>query len=191
ALASNDTATVTITVAPTQTGTITNTATVTSTVLDVISANNIAALVTTVVLPPPFNVAAVARPTSAIITWDTLSNATSQVEYGFTTNFTYLSALEATLTTNHAVLLVGLVPNTNYLFRVISLIGTNAVRSAILSFSTDLNFIVDNPQATFSGTWTLGTSSPDKFGSSYQSAQTSTSPSPNALATYTPTIPVA
>ncbi|PYI89023.1 MAG: hypothetical protein DME26_02140, partial [Verrucomicrobia bacterium] len=119
------------------------------------------------------------------------SNATAQVEYGFTTNYEYLSPLDVTLGTNHAVLLVGLVPNTNYLFRAISRAGTNVFRSAQLNFSTDLNFVVDNPQARYGGNWTLGTSSPDKFGSSYQSAQTVSSPAPSALATYTPALPVA
>jgi uncharacterized repeat protein (TIGR01451 family) len=190
--ASNATATVTITVTPNQAGTITNTATVVAGEPDPSGGNNIASAVTTVSPAPPviFNVTAVARPTSAIITWDTLTNATSQIEYGFTTNYQYLSPLDVTLRTNHAVLLVGLVPNTNYFFRVIARVGTNVFRSAQLSFSTDLNFIVDNPQARYGGNWTLGTSSPDKFGSYYQFAQTSASPSPGALATYAPALPV-
>ncbi|HEU0037713.1 MAG TPA: hypothetical protein VFR76_00410, partial [Verrucomicrobiae bacterium] len=91
---------------------------------------------------------------------------------------------------NHAVLLVGLVPNTNYFFRAIAGAGTNVFRSAHLTFSTDLNFIVDNPQARYGGNWTLGTSSPDKFGSSYQFVQTVASPAPSALANYTPALPV-
>jgi len=82
------------------------------------------------------------------------------------------------------------VPNTNYFFRVISRAGTTVVRSAHLSFSTDLNFVVDNPQARYSGNWTLGTSSPDEFGSSYQFAQTVTSFGPSAQAAYTPALPV-
>jgi uncharacterized repeat protein (TIGR01451 family) len=192
-LITNDVVTVSIIVVPNSPGTITNVANVGAAEPDSKPANNVASAVTTVNPLPPmiFNVAAIARPTSAIITWDTLTNATSQVEYGFTTNFTYLSALDVTLTTNHAVLLVGLVPNTNYFFRVISLVGTNPVRSAVFSFSTDLNLIVDNPQALFSGNWTLGTSSSDEFGSSFQFTQTSTSPAPSAQATYAPAINVA
>jgi hypothetical protein len=150
-------------------------------------------VITTVGPPPPqiFNVVASPRPTSAIITWDTRTNANAQIEFGFTTNYPYLSPLDPALGTNHAVLLFGLVPNTNYFFRAISRAGTNVFRSAHLSFSTDLNFIVDNPEARYGGNWTLGTSSPDKFGSSYQSAQTITSPAPSAQATYTPTLPTA
>ena len=64
-----------------------------------------------------------------MFTWNTLTNATSQVEYGFTTNYQYLSPEDLTLRTNHAVLLVGLVPNTNYFFRAISRVVTNAFRS--------------------------------------------------------------
>src|SRR5438552_1896345 len=63
----------------------------------------------------------------------------------------------------------------------ISRAGTNVFRSAQLNFSTDLNFVVDNPQARYGGNWTLGTSSPDKFGSSYQSAQTVSSPAPSEI----------
>jgi len=82
------------------------------------------------------------------------------------------------------------VPNTNYFFRAIARVGTNVFRSAHLSFSTDVSIIVDNPQARYGGNWTLGTSSPDKFGSSYQFAQTVTDPGPGAQATYTPALPV-
>ncbi len=191
-LASNATATVTITLTPNQAGAITNSAVVRGGELDANTGNNTASAVTTVGPSPPqiFNVAVGARPTGAIITWDTLINATSQVEYGFTTNYQYFSPEELTPRTNHAVLLVGLVPNTNYFFRAISRAGTNVFRSARLSFSTDLNFVVDNPQARYSGNWTLGTSSPDKFGSSYQFAQTATSFAPSARAAYTPVLPV-
>jgi len=191
-LASNTTATVTITAIPNQAGTITNLAWVAAAEPDINSTNNVAFVVTTVIPPPPqiVNVAAVARPTSAVITWNTLSNATSQVEYGFTTDYQYLSLLDTTLTMNHAVLLTGLMPNTNYVFRVLSRIGANEFRSADFGFSTDLNLIVDNPQTRYSGNWTLGTSSPDKFGSYYQFTASSTTVAPTARATYTPSISV-
>jgi len=137
------------------------------------------------------NVTAQARPTSAIISWTTLSNATSQVEYGVTTNYGNLSPLDATLTTDHAVLLLGLIKNTNYFFRVTSRNGTNVVRSAPFAFSTDLNLILDNPQAEYIGNWTLGTSSLDKYADSYQYAATLAGPAPSAQARYTPALPVA
>ena len=192
-LITNDVAKVSIVVAPNSPGTITNAASVRGAEPDSNRANNTVSVVTRVIPPPPiiFNVAVLARRTSATITWDMLTNGTGQVEYGLTTNLTYLSALDGNVTTNHAVLLVGLLPDTNYFFRIISLVGTNLVRSEILSFSTDLNLIVDNPQANFSGNWTLGTSSSDKFGTSYQFAQTSTGFAPSAQATYTPAINVA
>jgi hypothetical protein len=148
-------------------------------------------LVFPVTPPPPFitNVTAVARPTSAIINWTTVSNATSQVEYGFTTNCQQLSPLRTALTTDHAVLLLGLVPNTNYFFRALSRVGTNEMRSAIYSFSTDLTVIVDNPSVIYGGPWIIGASSPDKFGTYYQYAPT-VEGEPTATADYVPTLPM-
>jgi autotransporter-associated beta strand protein len=142
---------------------------------------------------PPFisNVAATPQVTSAIITWDTLTESTSQVEYGFTTNYANVSPSSSALTADHAVLLTGLTPDTNYYFRVISKTGTNVFRSATASFNTAGGVIVDNPAASFFGSWTLGTSATDKYGTSYQFALATAAPSPSAQATYTPNIPAA
>src|ERR1051325_3343106 len=58
--------------------------------------------------------------TTATITWTTLSNATSQVASGLTPSYGSLSVLDSTPATNHSVLLQGLIPTSNYFFRVIS-----------------------------------------------------------------------
>jgi hypothetical protein len=129
--------------------------------------------------------------TSAIISWNTSSNTTSQVEYGLTTNHEFLSPLNPALNTGHAVLLTGLKYDSNYFFSVRANSGTNIYRSAGFTFSSSGSLIVDNPDATYSGNWTLGTSASDKYGSSYEYAAAVEGASPSAQATYTPTITAA
>lgn len=57
---------------------------------------------------------------SAVITWNTDEPSTTRVEYGLTTAYGSLSALDATLAINHTRTLSGLNPSTTYHFRVIS-----------------------------------------------------------------------
>ena len=134
------------------------------------------------------NLVMMPRPSSAIIQWASVPAAASQIEYGIAPGYGNFSSLEGAEQTDHAVLLTGLIPNTNYVFRIHSHVGTIEIVSGQYAFSTDLTIIVDNPQAQYSGNWTLGTSSPDKYGASYQSAPTSAGFSPSALAIYTPAI---
>jgi autotransporter-associated beta strand protein len=139
--------------------------------------------------PPLFlNIAAAPLVTSAIVSWDTSSNTTSQVEYGFTTSYEHLSLLNPALTTAHAILLTGLAPDTNYFFRVRAQSGTNILRSGGFIFSTSGTLILDNPDATYSGNWILGTSSTDKYGSYYEYTAATADPSPSAQANYSPNI---
>lgn len=56
--------------------------------------------------------------TSAVITWSTDEPATSQVEYGTSTNYGSLSALDSTWATSHSITLNGLTPSIPYHFRV-------------------------------------------------------------------------
>src|SRR6266852_210675 len=69
------------------------------------------------------DLAAVPLDTIATITWRTASNATSQVEYGLTTNHGSFSAFDPTPVTDHLVMLNGLGPGSSYFFRAISSIG--------------------------------------------------------------------
>jgi hypothetical protein len=71
------------------------------------------------------SVAATPGSVNAVITWQTIAPASSQVEYGSTTNYGSLSPLDSTPNTNHSVTLNGLSPLTRYYFRVISTAGTN------------------------------------------------------------------
>jgi lysophospholipase L1-like esterase len=58
--------------------------------------------------------------TSATITWNTDVPGTSQVNYGTTASYGLSSPLDATLTTNHSVTLMGLSPGIRYVFQVVS-----------------------------------------------------------------------
>ncbi len=55
---------------------------------------------------------------SAIISWTTNEPATSQVQYGPTTAYGTLTAVDGTLVTPHSVVLTGLAPQTTYNYRV-------------------------------------------------------------------------
>ena len=122
---------------------------------------------------PIFNVSASPRQNSAIITWTTLSNATSQVLYGLTTNYDHATALDATPLIHHMVWLTGLSSNTTYFYRVVSQVGSDQFASVDYSFVTDPSVIVQSMQATYTGVWTIGSSAPDKYSLSYKYASTS------------------
>lgn len=55
---------------------------------------------------------------TALITWHTAGPATSQVQYGPTTDLGLASELSTDLVTNHVVRLAGLTPRTGYYFRL-------------------------------------------------------------------------
>ncbi len=95
---------------------------------------------------------------NATITWTTLSNSTSQVEYGFTANYGHLSPLNSTLTTNHTVVLNGLAPGSNYFFRAISRVDTNE-----LSFTSCF-------ATTYYGFWAIEVTNVWKFSTNNLSA---------------------
>ena len=134
------------------------------------------------------NVAVLPRPTSAFVSWISHPQTISQIEYGIPPGYGNLSPLEAAPRTNHNILLVGLMPNTNYVFRIRSRIGDNEVASGPYAFATDVSAIMDNPQASYSGNWTLGTSSPDKYGGYYQYTPATADAGASAQAFYTPAI---
>jgi len=140
------------------------------------------------VIEPPtlFNVAAVPGARQAIVSWTSTNPASSRVEFGLTPT-PDTSVDHPMLVTNHSVLLSGLIPDTNYFFSVVSRAGSNTYRSDGWSFPTAGDLILDNTDATYTGTWTTGTTSPDRFGSDYRFAGTVTGGS-TASAIYTPLI---
>lgn len=80
--------------------------------------------------------------TNANVTWTTLEESTSRVEYGLTANYGSSSPLDSSLTTNHAVQLTGLKPGTNYYIRVLSQTAPNQQYWADSCFVTTNNVIM-------------------------------------------------
>ncbi len=85
--------------------------------------------------------------TSATVTWNTNEPSSSQIEYGLTSAYGAISAVDGTLTTNHTMIFSGLSPNTRYHFRVISEddAGNEAISSKY-TFTTQAESVVDNNQ---------------------------------------------
>ena len=105
-------------------------------------------------LSPALNVQVVPEATAATITWTTSDPATTQVEYGLTTNLTLASALDTTLVTNHTVLLTNLSPGTGYYFAALSIIDGTLYLSSNFFFTT----LSSQPLLNLgggNGTWTL------------------------------------
>jgi len=129
---------------------------------------------TLTVLPPSpiFNVVPTPGSRNAIISWSTTLPATSQVEFGASTNYGMLTRFDAEPVTLHSVLLTGLRPDTVYFFRVISIAGAITYRSDGSSFTTAGTVVIDNVDASFTGTWSTGTMSPDKYSTNYGFAST-------------------
>jgi hypothetical protein len=159
---------------------------------DVNLTNNAATAVTEVVpLPPPlYGVNAVGFPTAAIINWSTLSNGTTQVSYGLTTNYGSISSLDTSARTNHSVLLTGLLPDNLYYFQVSSVVS-GVVYTATGTVTTTATLIMQEPDGAYFGDWTLSSAAADKFGSFFQ--YSSTTPDqflPSATAAFNAVLPV-
>jgi hypothetical protein len=92
--------------------------------------------------------------TSATITFTTVDPATTQLEYGLTTNLTLLTIPNTLLATNHAVLLTNLTPGTEYFFAAVSKIGANQYVSSNYNFFTT-NYVTTNLLCDFSTSWTF------------------------------------
>src|SRR5437868_11765674 len=74
----------------------------------------------------------------ATITWTTTEAATSQVEYGTTTNYGTTTTLDTTLGTSHTVTLAGLADGTGYHLRVIERKSTRHKSTSIYTPFTTL-----------------------------------------------------
>ncbi|NOS72014.1 MAG: hypothetical protein HOP33_19060 [Verrucomicrobia bacterium] len=139
---------------------------------------------------------------SALISWSTTVPSSSQVQFdvapvailgasalasGGQSSFSANSVFDPALVTNHVVLITGLSPDTRYSFQTLAVAGTNTYVSGVYQFATPGTNVMDNPSATFTGSWTEGTSSTDKFSTNYQFA-TSVSGAATATATWRPNI---
>jgi hypothetical protein len=100
----------------------------------------------------------------ATITWTSNEPATSQVQYGTTSNYGSSTTLDTTLVSNHSQTLTGLAPGTMYHYQVVSTDASgNKATSADLTFTTTV-FSVSGAQAknitTTGATITWTTSAP-------------------------------
>lgn len=100
---------------------------------------------------PPFfsNIVVSAGETSAAITWTTLSNSTTQIEYGLNPTLGTFTALDTNLVSNHATVLTGLSPRTVYYYRLISMVGATTY-SENGTFTTAAFHV---PLVTATNTW--------------------------------------
>ena len=89
---------------------------------------------------------------TALITWTTVTPATSQVSYGLTTALKNTSSLSMSLETNHSVLLTGLTPGTDYYFSALSEIDGVAYPSPLNLFTTS-NYVVSGSLFDLNKVW--------------------------------------
>ena len=80
---------------------------------------------------------------AATVFWTTISAASSVVEYGLSEELGSVSRSQATLTTNHAVVLTGLQPGTGYYFRAVSLVDGTRYATSNLFFTTTHSFVTN------------------------------------------------
>lgn len=106
------------------------------------------------------DVSALPDDTAATVTWTTLSPATTQVQYGPTTNLGFSTLLYSALVTNHAALLTGLAPGTGYYFKVLSSTGGNPYVSSNFFLITS-NYAVTNAMFDLTNTWQYDTTNLD------------------------------
>jgi hypothetical protein len=112
-------------------------------------------------LPGFFNdITVLSADTAATLTWTTLTAATTQLEYDTTTNLSLLTALNATLSTSHAVLLTNLVPNASYYFAALASTSTSNYMSPTYLFTTT-NYVTSSLLFDFTNVWEYTTNDLD------------------------------
>ncbi len=139
---------------------------------------------------------------SALISWHTIVPGDSEVEFAATgggmqnlsaavsagqSSFGSSSYLDPEQTTNHVILLTGLAPGTTYSYQTLTRADTNTYLSGVYQFTTAGSIVLDNPAATYTGDWTIATSSVDKYLTNYHFANT-TAGAATATATWRPNI---
>jgi uncharacterized repeat protein (TIGR01451 family) len=178
-----------LTAIPTSTGTGIDTATVGSQDFDTNLANNTSQATVTITpaLPMISNLVVTPLASSAFIVWDTDAPATAQVLYGVTSSYGSFSAISATATTHHVVLLTGLTAGTNYAFEALSWVGST-LYTTNGTFTPTNTLILNTQDAIYSGLWTKGSIATGIYGSYYQYS-TTTVFNATASALYDPFIP--
>lgn len=124
--------------------------------------------------------------TSATITWTTDVSADSKVNYGLTTSYGSQKS-DSTQKTSHSITLTGLTEGTKYNYQCVSANTYGTATSTNYSFTTPTaptEIIVDNVDATFTGTWSTGSGGYNgNYRYIYNGNTTATS-----SATFTPTL---
>jgi uncharacterized repeat protein (TIGR01451 family) len=211
AMTNGQSVTVSIVAAALSAGSATNAAAVGDLLADSFG-NNSAKVVTTVNAPLAeiYNLTVVPGVTGVFITWDTLSNATSQVDYGLTTA-SNVSYLNSTLTNSHIVMLTGLIPDTNYVFQARSstaaVAAADATNGGVVTirnaspavlyttngaFSTVSSLTLGTMDAEYAGpAWTIGSVATGIFGSNNYEYVQGVSGVATASARFAPPIAVA
>lgn len=136
------------------------------------------------VQPPsaPTNLNAVSASTSQIdLSWTASTDNVGVTGYKIYRNGSYLTSVTGTSYSN-----TGLSAGTSYTYYVKAYDAAGNESAASNSDTATTWIILDNPSATYTGTWTTGTSSTDKYGSDYRYA--STASSETATAKWTPTV---
>lgn len=133
---------------------------------------------------------------SATITWTTDDPSSSQVYHGTTPAYGQSSSKDTALVTSHSVNLSGLSPGAVYHYAVESTNGaaltTRSDDATLVTQSAPLEFIVDNPQGTSTGTWTPLTDSGGwPTGSSQYVYADNSKTSTTATFTWRPDLPLA
>lgn len=110
---------------------------------------------------------------TARIVWTTDEPADSVVEFGTSTTYDRW-ATNAALGTTHSLALSNLLSDTVYHYRVRSKdAASNQAASVDLVFQTNpeggvSDLIIDNPQATIVGSWSIGNTAPGRYGPDYR-----------------------
>jgi uncharacterized repeat protein (TIGR01451 family) len=176
-------------------GNATNSGGIHSSYFDTNLVNNTNREVVTIIpaLPMISNVVVTALASSAFISWNTGNFATGQVQYGLTTSYGSLSSLNSMVSTQHVVLLTGLVRDTNYNFQIKSQVGST-LYTTNGSFATVDTLILNTGDASYTGVWTGTSAGSNIYGNllgTYYQITEATNSNPTAYATYSPNIPAA
>ena len=154
--------------------------------------NNTAKATITIIpgLPMISNLVVTPMASSAFVRWKTGALATAQVQYGLTPSYGSASSVNATPSSNHLVLLTGLMRDTNYYFNVLSSVG-GTLYSTNSTFATTNTLILNTQDADYSGLWISSSVGTGIYENGYYQTANATNINPTASAVYAPDIPVA
>ena len=131
--------------------------------------------------------ATVTSPTSIRLNWSASTDNVGVTGYKIYRGGTQIATTASTSYTN-----TGLTANTSYSYTVAAYdaVGNTSAQSSAASATTaPSEYIIDNTSATFTSSWSTGTSSTDKYGADYRFGSTAASETRTAI--WTPTISLA